>query len=119
MRLFLIAGLEPCTGDVQFPLRHPSERSKRAVYGFSLERGFYVDVTREGEARIYDASSPGYDEKSPLAGALRFLLRQGFFTPEEFAGAVALLGEPLPQGPRRVRRVVLIVRNFQAASTLR
>jgi hypothetical protein len=118
-RISLIDASVAGTRDVQFTLRHPKERSKRAVYGFSLERGFYVTVTEVASVSTYDMTLPEYDEKAPLEGALRFLLLHGFFTADEFAGAMALLEDPLPQGPRRVRRVIQIARNFQAASMLR
>jgi hypothetical protein len=78
--------------------RHPQRPPLRhAVYGWSRDRGFFVDIcNREDDSltnaqvvvAAYDVTRENYSHARPL-GALRYLARCSFYTVEDLEEALS------------------------------
>ena len=68
---------------MRYELQHPNDPSVSAAYGFDPFLHFWVEVRRSGhQVASYDAlDAPG--ERSSVAGVLRVLIGQKFFSDDE------------------------------------
>jgi len=102
---------------VDFTIRHPQDRERRATYGHD-GRGYFAEVTLGGVRIVYANFSSRYDHAEPLYGALVFLSSLGFFNGADLEDALALArgDQVIEVAVGRVRRVLRVIERFRAAA---
>ena len=110
---------------MDFAIHHPDDRHEIARYGYDAESGYYATVLWNGAIVTEDAGVVGFDPDEPVVSILTFLAQWGFVGPEEIADAMRWLhgGEGLRgwpgrrrrRAPRRLRRVLMVIRNLERA----
>ena len=105
----------------RFRLTHPTDGNLVAEYGFDPFCGWFVEVFMgecEEPLTMYDALQAAYDHAQPLLGALRFLVKQGFFSTEtlDMALYAHTAHQTSSRMSRRVRRVLVVIENIKRAA---
>jgi hypothetical protein len=100
-----------------FRVRQPEPPTRHAECGYDCLRGYFVDVV-DGDLTVsYDATSGGYDDEFPLAGALTFLSSYGFLGAADVSDARTACRDQVT-GPLKgdLRRALRIIRAFEEAA---
>jgi hypothetical protein len=113
-------GRSPRSNEVRFIFRHPDDWNRTVSYGWSAERnGYWVELVYDGARVVYDAFSESYDHDRPLLGALRFMVEYSLLAPEDVADALSWIDDASDhcqrRPPRRFRRIMEMIRNFEEA----
>ncbi len=120
----LIAGDAGRTPIVEFSVRHPDDHRHVAHYGYDAERGYYAAVVWNDVLVVEDAGVIGFDADEPVISILGFLAQFGYFGGADIRDALAWLrgGDDVPgwpgrrrRAPRRLRRVLMVIRNLERA----
>jgi len=98
----------------KFKLDHPTENGTTAEYGEDGALGFFVEVRKPKQRNAcYDATHPGYDH---LNGALRFLMKHGFYTQDDLEDALVWLQDDCESRTTpAVRRAIDVVSHFKGS----
>lgn len=102
---------------MRFILKHPTDPSRRAEYGWDPFCGFWVDVLiDEDVAASYSAFEDHYNVHYPLWGALVFMAANGFLSMQDIEDAISMTETEPEHLPKRLRRAAEVVARLKVAA---